>query len=72
MLLQTEHFLFFPVIVLVALILIVLSFRVLFRLFIFFLIIIAIWYALYHIGVTESPPVEKAKPSQERAANVYV
>lgn len=56
-----EHLLCFPVIVLVALILIVLSFRMLFRLFVLFLFIIAIWYGLYFLGLS-APPIEKAKP----------
>ena len=53
-----EHVLFFPVVVLVALILIVLSFRVLFRLFLIFIVIMAIWYGLHFLGVA-SPPVKK-------------
>lgn len=53
-----EHVLFFPVVVLVALILIVLSFRVLFRLLLIFIVIMAIWYGLHFLGVA-SPPVDK-------------
>lgn len=55
---ECEHVLFFPVIVLVALILIALSFRLLFRLLLIFLIVIALWYGLYYIGLA-SKPVEK-------------
>lgn len=57
---ENEHFLFFPVIVLVALILIALSFRMLFRFLVIFLIIIALWYGLYYLGYT-SCPVERVK-----------
>jgi disulfide bond formation protein DsbB len=60
-----EHLLCFPVIVLVALILIVLSFRMLFRLFVLFLFIIAIWYGLYFLGLSP-PPIEKAKPDNTK------
>ena len=57
---DNEHFLFFPVVVLVGLILIALSFKLIFRLLILFLIVIAIWYGLHYLGVT-NPPVEKPK-----------
>lgn len=50
-----DPFLFFPVIVLLALVLIVLSVKVLFRLLIFFLVILAGWYALSLVGVVSSP-----------------
>ena len=58
-----EHVLFFPVIVLVALILIALSFRLLFRFLLLFLVVIAIWYGLHFLGIT-SPPVDKAQKIQ--------
>lgn len=61
---ECEHVLFFPVVVLVALILIALSFRLLFRLLLIFLVIIAIWYGLYFMGITskpiEKPPIKKS------------
>lgn len=55
---ECEHVLFFPVIVLLALILIALSFRLLFRFLLIFLVIIALWYGLYFLGIV-SKPVEK-------------
>ncbi len=74
MLLQSEHFLFLPVVVLVALILIIISFRFIFRLFILFLIILAIWYGLYYMGITSSSPINRPhhekKQHQEQAAYV--
>ena len=76
MLLQSEHFLFFPVVVLLAVILIVLSFRFIFKLLVLFLIILAIWYGLYYMGITSSFPIERLKPEhkqhQEQAAYVQL
>jgi len=50
-----EHFLFFPVVVLLALILIVLSWKVLLRLLAFFIVILFFWYLLYLAGFVDSP-----------------
>lgn len=50
-----EHFLFFPVVVLVALVLIILSWRVLFRLFVFFIMICFFWYLLSLTDLVRSP-----------------
>lgn len=50
-----EHFLFFPVVVLLGLVIIALSFRLLFRLFILFLVVVAIWYGVYWLGFVPSP-----------------
>ena len=50
-----EHFLFFPAIVLIGLILIILSFRLLVRLFFLFLVIFGIWYGIYALGLAPSP-----------------
>lgn len=57
---ENDHYLFFPVIVLVALILIALNIRVLFRFLLIFLVIIAVWYGLYYLGYS-SCPVEKSR-----------
>ena len=53
--LHIEHFLFFPVVVLLALVLIVLSWKLLVRLFAFFLLVMALWYLVYLAGVVSSP-----------------
>jgi disulfide bond formation protein DsbB len=50
-----EHVHFFPIIVLVGLILVALSFKLIFRFLVIFLIIIAIWYGLSWVGITSSP-----------------
>ncbi len=56
-----EHFLFFPVIVIIGLILIVLTFKLIARVFFIILIIIAVWYGLYHFGLTSTHPLEEQK-----------
>ncbi len=50
-----EHFLFFPVIVLLSLILIILSIRLILRVILFLLVIFAIWYGLSYTGLVPSP-----------------
>ncbi len=55
-----EHLHFFPVIVLLAVILIALSFKLIFRLLLLFFIIIGVWYCLYYIGLTGAPLEKKS------------
>lgn len=50
-----EHFLFFPVVVLLALVLIVLTWRLIVRLFAFFALLMILWYILYLAGIVSSP-----------------
>lgn len=50
-----EHFVFFPVIVLLALVLVVLSFRLLFRLLLLFIFVLFCWYILSLTGIVSSP-----------------
>lgn len=52
---HVEDFLFFPVIVLLAMIIIALSFRILLRFFLLFLVVFSIWYGLYWLGFVPSP-----------------
>lgn len=54
-LLFLEDFLFFPVVVLLSLILIVLSFRLILRVIIFCMIVFSIWFGLYKLGLVPSP-----------------
>lgn len=50
-----EHFLFFPVIVLMALVLVVLSFKLLFRLLLLFIFVLFCWFILSLTGLVSSP-----------------
>ncbi len=50
-----EHFPFFPVIVLIGIILVILSAKFIFRLAILFVAILLIWYGLYFIGLAPNP-----------------
>jgi hypothetical protein len=50
-----EHFLFFPVVVLLAIILIALSFRLLFRLIAYFFVVLLLWYLIFLAGFAPSP-----------------
>lgn len=50
-----EHFLFFPVVVLLSIVLVVLTFKLIVRLFFFFVAILALWYCLSLTGVVPSP-----------------
>jgi disulfide bond formation protein DsbB len=69
---HVEQFLFFPIIVLVAIILIALSFRLILRLFLFFLIISALWFGLYALGFVPSPvQVLKSYQSQVHKKHPY-
>ncbi|MBS0654528.1 MAG: hypothetical protein JSR46_02015 [Verrucomicrobia bacterium] len=52
---HVDHFLFFPVIVLLSLVLIIISWRLIVRLLLFFFIVMAIWYGLSFIGALSSP-----------------
>jgi len=63
-----EHLYFFPVIVLIALILIALSFKLIFRLLMLFFIVIGVWYCLYYFGLANEPL--KRAPKQEVQKNV--
>ena len=51
----TEHFLFVPAVVLLAIVLILLSWKLLFRLAILFVVVLAVWYGLFMIGFAPSP-----------------
>jgi len=62
---HVEDFLFFPVIVLLAMILIALSFRLLFRFFLVFLVIFALWYGLFWLGFVQSP-IQMMKAYQQQ------
>lgn len=50
-----EHFLFFPVVVLLSIILIVISFKLIIRLLVLFFVVLALWYCLSFLGVVSSP-----------------
>ncbi len=68
---EGEHSLFFPVVVLVALILIVLSFKLLFRLLLLCLVIAGLWYGLYYIGIAPSPFIHH-EPAKKKEAETHV
>jgi len=53
--LHFDHIFFWPVIVLIGIIVIVLSARFLFRLAIFIIAILLIWYAIAYIGLVPAP-----------------
>ena len=52
---HVEHFLFFPVVVLVAMVLIALTWKLLLRLLLFFCCLLLIWYGFSFIGFLPSP-----------------
>ena len=64
-----EHIHFFPVIVLIALILIALSFKLIFRMLVLFFVIIGIWYCLYYVGLA-GEPLERPKKQKEASKHV--
>ena len=52
---HVEHFLFFPIVVLLAMVLVILNIRLVLRLFIYFLIFLFTWYLLFLAGFAPSP-----------------
>jgi hypothetical protein len=50
-----EQFLFFPVVVLLAIVLIVITFKLIIRLLCFFFAVLALWYCLSFAGLVPSP-----------------
>ncbi len=64
-----EHVYFFPVVVLLAVILIALSFKLIFRLLLLFFIVIGVWYCLYYLGIADEP-LPKKKPQEVQKQHV--
>ncbi len=60
-----DNFFFWPVVVLIGIVLIILSFRFLIRLALFLMALLAIWYCLYYVGLLP-PPAQFFKKQEKK------
>ena len=63
--LYSDNFFFWPVVVLIGIVLIILSFRFLVRLALFLIALLAIWYCLAYVGLLP-PPAQYFKKQEKK------